>query len=126
LRVLGNRVLRRIFGCKREEVLEAGEDCIMRGYSLDDRGSIPGRSWEFFSSPPCPDRLWSPPGPLSNRYRGKAAGNLKLTTYLHLAQRLRMRGSITPLPQYVFMAWCLVKHRDNFTFSKFIIFKQCC
>jgi hypothetical protein len=27
-----------------------------------------------------------------------------------------MRGSIPPLPQYVFMAWCLVKHRDNFTF----------
>jgi hypothetical protein len=21
-----------------------------------------------------------------------------------------------PLPQYVFMAWCLVKHRDNFTY----------
>jgi hypothetical protein len=28
-----------------------------------------------------------------------------------------MRGAIPPLPQYVFMAWCLVKHRDNFTFS---------
>jgi hypothetical protein len=27
-----------------------------------------------------------------------------------------MRGAITPLPQYAFMAWCLVKHRDNFTF----------
>jgi hypothetical protein len=27
-----------------------------------------------------------------------------------------MRGAIPPLPQYVFMAWCLVKHRDNFTF----------
>jgi hypothetical protein len=26
-----------------------------------------------------------------------------------------MRGAILPLPQYVFMAWCLVKHRDNFT-----------
>jgi hypothetical protein len=26
-----------------------------------------------------------------------------------------MRGSIPPLPQYVFMAWFLVKHRDNFT-----------
>jgi hypothetical protein len=25
-----------------------------------------------------------------------------------------MRGAIPPLPQYVFMAWCLVKHRDNF------------
>jgi hypothetical protein len=24
-----------------------------------------------------------------------------------------MRGAIHPLPQYVFMAWCLVKHRDN-------------
>jgi hypothetical protein len=25
-----------------------------------------------------------------------------------------MRGAMPPLPQYVFMAWCLVKHRDNF------------
>jgi hypothetical protein len=24
-----------------------------------------------------------------------------------------MRGAMPPLPQYVFMAWCLVKHRDN-------------
>jgi len=27
-----------------------------------------------------------------------------------------MRGAIPPLPQYASMAWCLVKHRDNFTF----------
>jgi hypothetical protein len=27
-----------------------------------------------------------------------------------------MRGAIPPLPQYAFMAWCLVKHRDSFTF----------
>jgi hypothetical protein len=27
-----------------------------------------------------------------------------------------MRRAIPPLPQYV-MAWCLVKHRDNFTFT---------
>jgi len=27
-----------------------------------------------------------------------------------------MRGAIPPLPQY-FMAWCLVKHGDNFTFT---------
>jgi hypothetical protein len=27
-----------------------------------------------------------------------------------------MSGAIPPLPQYVFMAWCLVKPRDNFTF----------
>jgi hypothetical protein len=24
-----------------------------------------------------------------------------------------MRGAIPPLPQYAFMAWCLVKHRDR-------------
>jgi hypothetical protein len=24
-----------------------------------------------------------------------------------------MRGAIPPLSQYVFIAWCLVKHRDN-------------
>jgi len=28
-----------------------------------------------------------------------------------------MRGAISPVPQYVFMTWCLVKHRDNFTFT---------
>jgi hypothetical protein len=27
-----------------------------------------------------------------------------------------MRGAIPLLPQYVFMPWCLVKHRDTFTF----------
>jgi hypothetical protein len=26
-----------------------------------------------------------------------------------------MRGAVPP-PQYVFMAWCVVKHGDNFTF----------
>jgi hypothetical protein len=28
-----------------------------------------------------------------------------------------MRGATPPLPQYAFMAWFLVKHRDSFTFS---------
>jgi hypothetical protein len=32
-----------------------------------------------------------------------------------------MSGAILPLPQYAFMAWCLVKHRD-FTFT----FTNCC
>jgi hypothetical protein len=30
-------------------------------------GSSPGRSWEFFSSPPRPDRIW---GPLSLLSKG--------------------------------------------------------
>jgi hypothetical protein len=28
-----------------------------------------------------------------------------------------MSGAIPPLPQYAFMAWCSVKHRDNSTFT---------
>jgi hypothetical protein len=45
-----------------------------------------------------------------------------------------MCGAIPPLPQYVFMAWCLVKHRDNFNFTfiicvvllNFSIYKKLC
>jgi hypothetical protein len=33
-----------------------------------------------------------------------------------------MRGAMPPLPQYAFMALCLVKHRDNFTFFNMFIF----
>jgi hypothetical protein len=28
-----------------------------------------------------------------------------------------MHGAILPLPQYVFMAWSVVKRRDKFTFT---------
>jgi hypothetical protein len=34
---------------------------------------------------------------------------------LHQVPMLRMRGAVPPLPQYVFMAWCLIKRRDKFT-----------
>jgi len=27
-----------------------------------------------------------------------------------------MRGAVPPLTMYVFMEWCLVKHKDNFIF----------
>jgi hypothetical protein len=27
-----------------------------------------------------------------------------------------MRGNMPPFPQYVLMSWCLVKHKNNFTF----------
>jgi hypothetical protein len=47
---------------------------IALGYGLDDRGSrvrFPGGGggWEFFSSPPRPERLWGPPS-ISNGYQG--------------------------------------------------------
>jgi hypothetical protein len=35
-----------------------------------------------------------------------------------------MREATPPLPQYVFMARCLVKHRDNFTFYPPYVFTE--
>jgi hypothetical protein len=40
------------------------------GWTIGVLGSIPGTGWEFFSSPPCPERLWGPPSLLSNGYQG--------------------------------------------------------
>jgi len=33
-----------------------------------------------------------------------------------------MRGAVAPLRQYVFMIWCLIKHRNNSIFIKRIVF----
>jgi hypothetical protein len=35
----------------------------------------------------------------------------------HLVPRLRMPRAVLQLPQYVFMAWCLVVPREKFTFT---------
>jgi hypothetical protein len=53
--------------------------------------------------------LWRRPRPrlgCGAKERKKKKKKKKLTTHLHLAPKLRMRGAISPLPQYVFMAWC--------------------
>jgi hypothetical protein len=113
-----------IFGPNRWKSLGASSG----HYRLDDRGSkssIHGRSWTFFSLSPCPDRIWGPPSLLFRRYRGvfpwdQNGRGVKLTTYLHLVPSSRMRGAILPLLQYVFMAWCLIKHRDNFNLPNLI------
>jgi len=52
----------------------------------------------------------------SSGYWGLLSQVVKLTTQLHLVLRLRMCGAVAPVPKYNFMAWCLVKHSNNFTF----------
>jgi hypothetical protein len=54
------------------------------------------------------------PGALSPG--GKTAGSWSQPLTSIQFRRQRMRGVIPPLPQYVFIAWCLVKHKENFTF----------
>jgi hypothetical protein len=74
-------------------------------YGLDNRGSIAGGCWEFFSKPPSPDRLWSPPSLLSNGYqelfpwRQKSGRGVKLTTHLHLVLRSKNEWSYIYTPQ---------------------------
>jgi hypothetical protein len=35
--------------------------------------------------------------------------------------RLRVSGAMSVLPQHIFLAWCLIKHRDSFlTFTTFV------
>jgi hypothetical protein len=74
-------------------------------------GSSPGGGWQFFPSPPRPDRLWGLPSLLSNGYKGLFPSGLcvKLSTHLPLVPRSRMHGAIPPLPQYPFVASCSVK-----------------
>jgi hypothetical protein len=45
---------------------------------------------------------------------GESGRGVKLTT---LIPRLRMDGAVRPLHRYILMAFCLVTHRDNFTFT---------
>jgi hypothetical protein len=40
--------------------------------------------------------------------------SVKLTTHLHLVPRSKNAWIYNFTPQYVFMAWCLVKIRNNF------------
>jgi hypothetical protein len=52
---------------------------IATGYGRDDRGvrfRVPVRS-RIFSSPQCPDRLWSPTDLLSNGYQGANSPRVK-------------------------------------------------
>jgi hypothetical protein len=47
---------------------------IATGYSLDGRGSIPGRGKRFSSTPQRPYRLWGPFSLISNGYRAVFPG----------------------------------------------------
>jgi hypothetical protein len=58
---------------------------------------------------------YSCPVDIVESYPGaKATGDVKLTTHLYLVPMSRMRGAIYQLPQYVFTAWYLVKHMEDF------------
>jgi hypothetical protein len=100
------------------------------GYGLDDRGSIHGRGSDFS----LPHRVQTgsgahpasyPMGTWDSFPGGKVAGAWNWPFHLYVVPSERMRGAIPPLSQYVFMAWCLVNHRDNSTFILNLCASKC-
>jgi hypothetical protein len=96
---------------------------IALGYGLDDRGSrvrfAEGTGKFFFTiasrTALGPTQLpiqWVP-GALS---LGLKRPGREADHWPHLVPRSKNEWGYTSTPQYVFMAWCLVKHRDKFIF----------
>jgi hypothetical protein len=84
-------------------------------------GSRAGRRYEFFPSPPRPDRLWFPHNLLYPQGLpwGKSSRVLKLTTHLKLVPRSRMRGAIPShpgTPSWRGAHW-KKKYKDRFTLN---------
>jgi hypothetical protein len=50
---------------------------------------------------------------------------MKLITHVHLVPSLRTRGAVLILPPYVFTAWLVVKHRNNFTSIFNLAYLEC-
>jgi hypothetical protein len=77
------------------------------GYGMDDyRVRFPGGAVIRFLLFATASRLAL--GPTQPTVWGSYQG-VNLTSHFHLLPGLRKRGAILPLPQYVFMTWCLIK-----------------
>jgi hypothetical protein len=50
-------------------------------------------------------------------FPGDYAPGLEIDHSVPSSAEVKKLWRYTSTPQYVFMAWCLVKHRDNFTFA---------
>jgi hypothetical protein len=97
---------------------------IALGYGLDDRGSrvrFPAGAGNFSLHYRVENGSGAHPASYPMGTGGsfpgvKATGAWSWPLSSIYCRGQRMSGAIPPHPQYAFMAWCLVKHRDNFTF----------
>jgi hypothetical protein len=102
-----------------------------RGYRLDDRGSIPNRGSGriLFSSPPLPDHIWGPPSLLTEAlFSGVKRPRHEAEHSPRFRPEVKNAWSYTCGPQYVFMAWRLIKqeirlHGSNFTLHFTVSFR---
>jgi hypothetical protein len=75
--------------------------------------------WESLSSPPRPHRPWAPPSQCLSwgfipevKRPGREAGHSP-----PFSADVKNVWGYASTPPYVFMAWCLIKHKENFTFT---------
>jgi len=81
-----------------------------------------GQWWHYFYSPPCRYRLWVPPSLIPSVYRGLLPQGVKRPgREVHhsppASAEVNKAWRYTSTSQYVFMAWCLDRYMDNFTFT---------
>jgi hypothetical protein len=89
---------------------------------MDD--SSLGRGWEFFSSPPRPDRLWGPPSLLYNGYQGLFHWEVmrlgcEADHSPPCSAEVKNAWSYISTPQYAFMKWCSVKAQELWNISRY-------
>jgi hypothetical protein len=102
---------------------------IALGYRLDDRGSrvrLPAGAGNFSLHHRVQNGSGAHPAPwvpgalsLGVKRPGREADHSPPSS-----AKVKNTWSYTSTPQYVFMAWCLVKHRDNFTFNFVLVFPE--
>jgi hypothetical protein len=78
----------------------------------------------FFSSPQHPDQLWCPPNLLYNGYQGLVPWSKEVGAWCWPLTSIWCHGqgwwSLTSTLPFIFMAWCLIRQRDNSTFTYWI------
>jgi len=92
------------------------------GYELEDRGSFisqQGQWWDFFLfitasrsdlGPNQPPIKWIP-----ETYTPGVKRPEREDDHLHIMPMLKNAWCYTCTPQYVFVMWCFVNHKDKFT-----------
>jgi len=75
-------------------------------FDMEDQGSIPdmGIDWIFSLCRSVQTDSGAHPTCSPSEFRGQSGRGVKLTTHLQLVPRLRMRGAVHPIPQYIFIA----------------------